>query len=359
MQKPFTPEFLPIKLSKKDIIEILKLEVEARSKITKFNSILERSIIKKELLMLFSLQESVQSTKIEGTQASFDEVMESESTGKTNADIVEVVNYYQAITQAQDLLNRMPISTRMFHKLHSILLKGSRGENRSPGSYRKIQNFIGPTNKIEDATYIPPEPHLIDKYMSNLERYINKEYDDDLGEISQTAIIHGQFETIHPYLDGNGRLGRILIIICLLDKGIISYPAFFVSEELERKKYKYYALLNNLRLEEPQWKKWIIFFLNSSIKQADIYIQKLLLIEDLYKKTISVAEEYNIPSDAVLFIFNKPIFTIPQMQENIGVSYNTARRYILKLANNDLLYGDDKKRNRIYRFYDLMDIIIS
>ena len=272
-------------------------------------------------------------------------------------DIVEVLNYAEALTEAQDLLKRIPISTRMFFKLHETILKDSRGENRGPGSYRKIQNYIGPTSRIEDATYIPPEPNLVEGYMSNLEKYINDEYEDDFGFISRTAIIHGQFETIHPFLDGNGRLGRILIIIYLLDKGIISFPSFFVSEELKKNKYKYYILLNGLRLEKPRWKEWIVFFLNSSIKQADKHIEKLLTIESLYDELLLIAKQKAISDAAISFIFNKPIFTIKKMQEEIGVSYNTASRYVAELTDSGKIYGDDKKRNRVYSFYDLINVL--
>lgn len=357
MKKPFNPKLLPIQLDSSDTIEILKLEAEARANVEKFNSILERSVIKRELLVLFSLNESVQSTKIEGTQASFSEVMESEITGNKNKDIREVLNYFEGLQEAQYLLRKIPISTRMFLKLHETILKDSRGQHRSPGSYRKIQNFIGPTNNIKDARYIPPEPSLIDDYMSNLEEYINGSYEDDFGYITRAAIIHGQFETIHPFLDGNGRLGRILIIIYLLDNNIISYPSFFVSEELEKNRNKYYALLNGIRLDQPKWKEWIMFFLKSSIKQADKYIEKLLAIENLYNDMNKIAKDNKIPEDAVLFMFNKPKFTINKMKDEVDVSYNTARRYIKVFEEKSKIYGDDKKRNKVYSFYDLMDIL--
>lgn len=358
MKKPFKPSFLPIKLNSQDTIEILKLEIEARARLEKFNSILERSVIKRELLMLFSMNESVQSTRIEGTQATFSEVIEAGITGNSSKGITEVLNYFGTLNRAESLLKKIPISTRMFLNLHETILRDSRGQNRSPGTYRKIQNFIGPEGcKIENATYIPPEPHMIGEYMSNLEKYINDEYEDDFGFISRSAIIHGQFETIHPFLDGNGRLGRILIIIYLLDKGIISFPSFFVSEELEKNKYKYYALLNGLRLDEPKWKEWILFFLNASIKQANRYIEKLVVIENLYNDVMNIAKEKSISDEAVLFIFNKPIFTIVKMQEEIGVSYNTARRYVLELVESGKVYGDDKERNRLYSFYELLDIL--
>lgn len=357
MKKPFKPRNLPIEMCHKDIIEILKLENEARAKVEKFNSILERSIIKQELLMMFSLKESIQSTRIEGTQASFSEVIEASATGKKNKDINEVMNYFEALSNAQILLKENPISTRMFLKIHEIILRDGRGKNRSPGEYRQIQNFIGPTSKIEDASYIPPEPQLIDEYMSNLEKYINNSYEDDFGLLSRAAIIHGQFETIHPFLDGNGRLGRILIIIYLLDKGVITYPSFFVSEELEKNKFKYYALLNGIRLEEPKWKEWIMFFLDSSIKQAEKYIEKLVTIEELYNILNDFAKAKKINSEAILFIFNRPIFTIKGMQEELGVSYNTARRYTNELVEGGKIYADDRKRNKMFNFYDLVNIL--
>jgi Fic family protein len=357
MNKPFNPEFLPIKLEDKNIIKILRLEAEARAKVEKFNSILERSIIKNELLMLFSFQESLQSTKIEGTQASLSEVVEAEVTGIKNKDIIEVLNYVEALYKAEDLLKANPISTRMFLQLHKIILKDSRGESRSPGEYRKIQNFIGPTAKIEDASYIPPEPQLINQYMGNLERYINDEFEDSFGPLSRIAIIHGQFETIHPFLDGNGRLGRILIIIYLLEKKIISSPSFFVSEELEKNKFKYYALLNGLRLEKPRWQEWVEFFLNCAIKQAEKYIEKLVTIEALYDSLNEFAKNKRVSNDAVLFIFNRPAFSIKLMEKELGISYNTASRYTHILAESGKIYGDDKKRNKIYRFYDLIDVL--
>ncbi len=356
MKKPFRPDFLPIKLTDREIIEVLKIENEARTKIERFNSILERSPIKRELLMLFTMNESVQSTRIEGTQASFSDVIKAEATGKKNKDTVEVLNYFEALKQVEVLLDQIPISNRMFFKLHKTLLTDSRGRNRSPGEYRKVQNFVGPTNNIKDATYIPPEPHLVYEYMHNLERYINDEYEDDFGTIARAGIIHGQFETIHPFLDGNGRIGRILIMIYLLDKKVISSPTFFVSEELEKSKHKYYALLNGLRLDKPQWKNWLIFFLDAYIKQADKYIEKLITVESLYNNLSEFAKSENIKKDAILFIFRSPIFTIKRMQKELGVSYNTAKRYTSKLEKGGKIYSDDKKRNRNYMFYDLIGI---
>lgn len=199
MNKPFTPSLLPIELSMEDSIEILKLEAEARVKIERYTQMLDNSIIQKEILTMFSLEESIQSTKIEGTQATYDQVMESEMTGTKKRDVQEVLNYLEALNLGAELLKTLPLSTRLILTLHSTILQGSRGQNPSPGEYRKVQNFIGPNNKIEDASYIPPEPQKINEYISNLERYMNNEMTDNMGPIARAAIIHAQFETIIPF----------------------------------------------------------------------------------------------------------------------------------------------------------------
>ncbi|MBM7614204.1 Fic family protein [Alkaliphilus hydrothermalis] len=357
MLKPFKPDYLPITLSQDDIIYLYKLALEARVKIERFNSLLERSIISDEALVFFSLQESIESTKIEGTQTTFSEIMEADITGYRSNDIQEVMNYLEALNHGKERLNLIPISTRLFLELHNIILKDSRGQNRSPGEYRRIQNFIGPTNDPKDATYIPPEPNSVPEYMSNLEKYINNEYDDQLDYMIRAAIIHAQFETIHPFLDGNGRLGRILIMLYLLDKKVISKPAFFVSEELEKSKYKYYGLLNSLRSSSPKWKDWIEYFLKASIKQADKNIDKLIKIETILSEMQDFAEKNNVRQDLISFIFRKPFFTINEVQTQLNISYNTANLHVQRLVKSNKIFADDKKRNRIFRFYDILEVL--
>jgi len=357
MKKPFVPKELPIVLGVECENRLHRKVVDIRVKINRFDMMLERSPVSETAMMFFSLNESVESTKIEGTQATFDEVVESQTTGKINTDIQEVNNYLEALSMGEDLLKNIPISTRMFHQLHKILLKDSRGENRSPGEYRKIQNFIGPTDKIKDASYIPPEPQLVAGYMGNLEKYINDEFDDDIDPLIKAGIIHAQFETIHPFLDGNGRLGRILIMLYLLDKKVISKPSFFISEELEKNKFKYYAMLNNLRSDKPKWEEWLEFFLVSASNQADKYINKLERVEELYYYMKNYAEENNIDEKYVRSVFNHLIFTVKDIQNELGVSYNAALSNIKKLADSGKIFSDNSMRNKIYRFYDLLDVL--
>lgn len=358
MKKTHRPKFLPIVLETEDLIEIMKLETEARVKIERYNSVLERSPIRDEIFLMFTLDESLQSTRIEGTQTTFDEVLSSEITGNKKVDVVEVLNYMEALHQGERLLKDLPISTRVLLILHKIILSNARGESRNPGEYRKIQNFIGATSKIEDAVYIPPEANFLPEYISNLESYINNdELDTRLGYLVKAAIIHAQFESIHPFLDGNGRMGRILIVLYLLNKEIINRPIFFISQELEKNKFKYYALLNNLRNDNPKWVDWIKFFLDASIHQAEFYVSKLEQIELLYQEILKIAEVNSIRTDLVRYIFKAPVFDIITVQKQLGISYNAVRNNVNKLIEAGKIYPDDKKRNKTYRFYDLLDIM--
>ncbi|MGL4539223.1 Fic family protein [Cetobacterium sp.] len=337
MKKPFNPQMLPLSLENDIKLKTMQKLIDARLKIKEFDILLEKSPVGEIALNLFSLNESVQSTKIEGTQATFTDVIESKVTGAKSEDLQEVQNYIEALEIGQDLLKSIPISTRMFHKLHEVLLKKSRGSNRSPGEYRKIQN--------------------IDKLIGNLEHYINSEDCNTLDALLKAAIIHAQFETIHPYLDGNGRLGRVLIMLYLLETKVISKPSFFISEELEKNKFKYYTLLNNLRADNPNWLDWIDFFLDSAIKQADKYLGKLKAVDEYYSKAINFASDNNIHINYVNIMFEKIVFTSKEFEGKIDASYNTINKNINKLVQGKFLYADDKKRNKIYRAYDLLDIL--
>ena len=166
MKKAFKPYKLPLNLNNDILVELYKKAITARNKLVEFSVLLERNLTSENIIWMLSLNESLQSTRIEGTQATFDEVIEAEITNKKNVDILEVQNYLEALNIGSEMLKNVPISTRLILKLHETVLKNGRGKNRGPGEYRKIQNWIGPTKKIEDATYIPPEPQKIEEYIN-------------------------------------------------------------------------------------------------------------------------------------------------------------------------------------------------
>ncbi len=379
MPNPYIPFILP----NDDLIDINKIInklINANTKIAVYNEKLKNSKIRSELLMdLLSLKEAMESTKIEGTQVTMDEMFEYKADEKhpTN-DITKVINYYTALKIGEDLLRTLPISGRFVKKLREILMSGNvRGGNKSPGNFRTTQNYIGPKGcTIETASFVPPEPQLVDEYMSNLEKYIN-EY-DDINDLIKLAIIHSQFETIHPFLDGNGRIGRILIPLYLFDKKILRNANFFVSESLEKDKFKYYQLLNNTRvvitdeednkeqyLKDMQTAKnnfteWVEFFLESCIKQCDKDLEKIDAIDSLYEKISDKAKEL-IRTPGILqvidLIFEYPIFTTKLIRDKIKIAPATLNGYLAKLVEAKVIYSDGKNRNRKYFFYDLLNII--
>lgn len=359
--KPFTPEKLPLH-NKIDPLFFYNTLIEASTNLGKYQVMLESSKDADLLIDPLLLQEAVQSTKIEGTQVTFDEVLESEvdEADIKSDDIKEVINYSKALKYGRDSLSKIPISTRLFKKLHRILLSdGVRGGNRAPGEYRTVQNFIGPEGcTIETANFVPSEPHLVNDYISNLEKYIN-EPNDELHPLIRVSIIHAQFETIHPFLDGNGRVGRILIPLYLFEHNVIDYPNFFISETLEKDKHKYYRLLNETRIKD-NWNQWIQFFLESVNRQATKNLELIKNINRLYEKDLTTAMNIISNSNVIKIIdvmFKLPIFNVKRMTELTGISDTTCRRYLNKLEEEHLIFSNDKLRGKKYYYYNLLDLI--
>lgn len=358
-----------------NINEFINELLEANKLVGIYQVLLNKSKIDPDLLLApITLQEAIQSTKIEGTQVTLDDMLEygADENKKTN-DIEEVLNYSEALRVGEDLIRKIPISTRLIKGMHKILLSGNvRGKNRNPGEFRSIQNFIGPEGcTIQTASYIPPEPQLVPEYMSNLERYIN-EPNDNLNDLIRIAIIHAQFETIHPFLDGNGRIGRIIIPLYLYEKGFIDSPNFFISESLEKDKFKYYKLLNDTRINvydddekskiiaAQRWNEWIKFFINAIINQANQNIKLIQNIDELYNETIEKSTKIinsNKLIDIVNVIFKRPIFNKKRILELVDIPSSTLGVYLNKLEENRIIYSDGKSRNKKYYFYDLINIL--
>ena len=370
-------ELLPPKVSTKEALDLYKKVADIKSAIGRLNAELNHSIIDKNIIQIFSLQESVQSTRIEGTQVTFADMIEQATNEKKSKEVIEVLNYRKALRRGIELLKAgNPISSKMIRELHSILMSGeTRGTTSASGEFRKVQNFIGPDKKIENATYIPISAEKISDYMTNLEYYINGEvhssfptfdeyeeyevFDQNVDTLIKTAIIHAQFQSIHPFLDGNGRLGRILIILCFMMDDLINEPVFFISEELEKERLRYYNRLNGVRGDNPDWYSWIDFFLSASQRMANSLLKKLENIEDLAKTGLSIINEKNATINNIwLYTFSNPYCTAKDVADDLQITSQTARRHLNVLAEKKLLEMDQsKKRNRLYVNYDLMSIL--
>lgn len=359
MTNPFLPQKLPINIPSEQLVSLLTLVIKVRDTLHELKR--KTGSIPTNISSIFSMAESVQSTRIEGTQATFDEVMEAEATRKTTIDIQEVLNYRNALTYGihEIITLNNPISNRFIKELHKRVLKNARGANRSPGEFRKIQNWIGSDPKnIKTASYIPPIAAEVPDLMSNLELFINDDITYD--PLIAAGIAHAQLETIHPFLDGNGRVGRLLIVLYLLKRNVCGENAIFVSEELEKNKYKYYSLLNELRSDNPKWYNWLEFFINSINNQAIKYINKADQIHELIDRCAYQDRKVwkSVVAQEIFFHFLKhPITSSKAVQTETKFASGTVNSWLKYFVERKIIYTDDKQRHKIYRFYDLLDII--
>ncbi|PSL45747.1 Fic family protein [Salsuginibacillus halophilus] len=365
MKQPYNLPMLPITFDTETELTFYKKVVDASAKLEKLKQKIKYSPVNEAFLQLLTLQESVQSTRIEGTQVTFSEMLEDNIEAQNDWERVEVRNYQKALQIGVEAVQHgYPLTQRLIRDMHRTLMEEARGSGGSAGEYRKIQNFIGPTQNMKDASYIPPEPQLMNDYMSNLEQYMNghpykEEETTPLHPVIKTAVIHAQFESIHPFLDGNGRLGRILIVLYLLQTGIIHSPFFFLSEELERERYKYYALLNGVRSigkTAPDWQSWVLFFLDAVDRMADKQFRKLDEAEQLYEEGRRKLDQ---PSTKKVWeaLFDQPIANVQQIERSTNLAPSTIRKSLRELENLNMVFGDDRKRNRRFYQYDLIRII--
>jgi len=304
-------------------------------------------------------KEALASSALEGTQATLDGVLIDQVTPNAkDSNLTEVRNYYLATVQGIDTLSRHDFSNDFFSDIHSTLMIGNVRKPSVIGSYRTEQNYIGKKDTSHAITFIPPSPEKVPNLMDNLISYINSPQ-DNLRPLVRTAIIHAQFETIHPFMDGNGRVGRMLIPMYLYSQKQIDLPCFFISEALERDKIKYYTLLNNIRYN-GDWNEWIKFFLSTVAKQCDKYIKMITDINMLYQKHLAIACDLARSSkivDVMNVLYQHPVTSGTQIAELTDVPQTSINRYLNLLVQEKILYTDNKRKNRTYYYYDLLDIL--
>ena len=304
-------------------------------------------------------KEAVASSAIEGTQATLDGVLINQlAPNESNQDVNKVMNYYLATVTGYDLLRYHDFSHEFFYTMHSALMRGNVEKPDIVGAYRVSQNYIGKKDKSHAITFIPPVPEDVPGLMDNLIAYINTP-NDNFRPLVRTAIIHAQFESIHPFMDGNGRVGRMLIPMYLYAKKQIDLPCFFISEALERDKIKYYTLLNNIRFK-GEWNEWIKFFLQTVATQCDKYIQLVTKINALYNdhmtKACALARSSGMV-DVVNALYKNPITNAKQVAEVTKAPPTSVNRFLGLLVDNKILYSDNKPRNRTYYYYALLDLL--
>ena len=306
-------------------------------------------------------KEALASSALEGTQASLDGVLINQvSQNEKDTNLNEVANYYSATIKGYDFLSRHDFSEDFIKEVHKALMEGNVRKPSVIGQYRTEQNYIGRNDASHSITFTPPSPEMVPELMSNLVSYMNND-EDKYRPLVKTAIIHAQFETIHPFMDGNGRVGRMLIPMYLFSKKQIDLPCIFISEALEQDKMKYYSLLNGIRYDND-WNSWIKYFLSAVTKQCENYIRIISEIIDLYEKHLNIACNLAKSSNIVEVInalFTYPITTGKRIAERSKVPQASVNRYLSLLVDNKIIYSDNKSRNRTYFYYDLLDILRS
>lgn len=357
--KPFEPHKLP--LEKLDWVSFIKNIGEANRAVAKFDGILQNIPNARVLLSPLSTKEAVLSSKIEGTHATLEEVLEFEADPKKKTDkykdIQEIINYRKAMDMAIVKLDELPLSTRIIKEIHKVLLQGVRGEGKDPGNFRKGNVFIG--NKgldVEEASYIPPEPQEIEKYFSNFEKYIHF---DEKDYLVQLAIIHAQFEIIHPFWDGNGRTGRILMPLFLYYKKVLHLPMFYLSEYFELHRDEYYSRLKNIS-QNNDWEGWINFFLIATEKQSMKNIDKVQEILKLYNNLKGRVVNIPTPKNSIKvldFLFSMPLFDSRDFTRATGIESRNTFRILKFLTEEKIVSNDGKDRNKTYFFDNLLKII--
>ena len=306
-------------------------------------------------------KEALASSKLEGTQATLDGVLVNQVLpNEKDQNLNEVSNYYLATVKGYDFLRKHDFSDEFFFEIHRVLMLGNVRKPSVIGAYRTDQNYIGMNDASHAITFIPPEAEEVSWLMQNLIAYIN-EPSDHLRPLVRTAIIHAQFETIHPFMDGNGRVGRILIPMYLFFQKQIELPCFFISEALERDKMRYYTLLNDIRYK-GDWNGWIRFFLSTVSDQCRKYIGIISEINALYERHLKIAREQIHSSNIVGMmnaLYQYPVATARQISQTSGIPLSTVSRYLGILTESHILFSDQKRRNRTYYYYELLDILRS
>ena len=358
--KSFVPNPLPpvppIELSE-DIVGLL---VKANSQLAVLESIAARIPNVELFISMYVRKESLMSSQIEGTQATLEDILDPMLDTNTNRNIADVVNYIKATEFAITRLQTLPLCNRLIKETHAVLMKGVRGQEKNPGEFRYSQNWIGGQGStLKNARYIPPSPDDMQNAMSDLEKYINT--DDDLDALIQAALIHYQFETIHPFLDGNGRVGRLLITLFLMDKGILTTPALYISYFLKKNRVEYYDRMTEVRTK-GNYEQWIIFFLQAIMESAGDATSTIDELITLHDTNTSVISKLGRASKNTMLVFDylesNPIIDIGKTAEALSITFNTASSAVRRLVDAGILVQTGGGgRNRTFAYEAYLDIL--
>ena len=352
------PPVPPIELD----AEGLSLLIEANKKLALLDGIAHRIPNVDQFISMYVRKEALISSQIEGTQCTLDDVLNPEIDENINADVSDVVNVVKAVNFATQRLEDLPICNRLIRETHSVMMDSIRGCDKTPGEFRKSQNWIGGFGStLKNARYIPPNVRDMNECMNELEEYINDE-NDKTDPLIKAALIHYQFETIHPFLDGNGRVGRLLITLYLMQNKVISLPILYLSCYLKANRIEYYDRMGEIR-KAGNYEQWIKFFLRGIAATADDAIETIDKLTALRQKNEAALKTAPVRvhkrlNALLCYIEQSPIIETLKTAQALHCSYNTMAKDIHTFCDMKILKQSDKcARSKIFVYEEYLDIL--
>ena len=340
--------------------EIVKLLVDANKQLVKLDTASQLISNADLFISMYVRKEALISSQIEGTQCTLDDVLDPEVEANANLDVSDVINYVKATQYALKRLERLPLCCRLIREIHEVLMENVRGQDKTPGEFRHSQNWIGPANcSLKDARYIPPNVEDMQTAMSDLEKYINENVDYD--PLIRAALTHYQFETIHPFLDGNGRIGRLLILLYLMEQRLIEKPVIYISYFLKKNQIEYYDRISEVR-RTGNFEQWIRFFLEAVSKAASDSLEAIRQLSVLHDTNVEKLPKTTRSKDNLRAVFDYieqyPIIDIKRTAKELEVSYNTVAAAVRKLVELGILQETtNAARNRVFAYEEYLAIL--
>lgn len=353
---PLPPE-PPIEMSNEMIAKL----VDANRKLATLDGLSSRIPNMDLFVSMYVRKEALLSSQIEGTQCTLDDILNPFAEENTNLNVSDVVNYIRAEEFAIDRLQTLPLCNRLIKETHAVLMEGVRGQEKNPGEFRYSQNWIGGQGStLRNARYIPPNPEDMINAMSDLEKYMNGE--DSLDPLIQAALIHYQFETTHPFLDGNGRVGRLLITLFLMEKKILSTPSLYISYFLKMNRIEYYDRMTQVR-KTGDYEQWILFFLQALSDSAEDAIQTIDELTKIHNRNAQKFENMTKRQQAnamnfLIYLEKNPIIDIQKTAAALNLSYNTVAKSVALFVDNGILQQTEKSgRSKIYSYVEYLAVL--
>lgn len=339
--------------------EMIYLLSEANRFIGRLDEVTDNLISPNYFVYMYARKEATLSSQIEGTQATFSDLIKAEAgmADEVPNDVKEIENYIKAISCGFERLETLPLSLRLIREIHAILMEGVRGENKTPGEFRRSQNWVGGYS-ISTASYVPPSIDYLNSCLDNFEKFLHQ--NDKISLLVKAALIHSQFEMIHPFLDGNGRVGRLLIAFYLAANNILHKPTLYLSKFIKRNQKAYYECLYDIHAK-GDYEAWIKFFLTGIIDTAreavDIARDIAALREEDLRKISSLGRTSENALAIYEGLFDKPTISIEEATSKLDISIATSSRLLDRLCEEGILSSlDNRKRKKIFAYKKYIDV---